>query len=76
MPRKAARQKMEAEARHLGAVGWKVIDEREECMRPKQRLRDKAEEDEVVVDLKVDDEEENEGADDDLIDAGLPDEVL
>ncbi len=75
MPRKAARQKMEAQARHLGAVGWKVVDEREDCMRPKQRPRNRTEEEEIVVDIK-DDEEEVDEADDDLVDEGLADEVL
>jgi hypothetical protein len=66
---------MEAEARYHGAVGWKVVDEREECMRPKQRLRNRVEEHEVVVDLK-DIDDEVDGADDDLVDEGLADEVL
>jgi len=38
-PRKDAEQKMMAEAALLKAAGWRVLDEREECRRHRQSVR-------------------------------------
>ena len=54
MPRGAAREKIESEMESYRAVGWTILDEREECKRPKQKLRKGADEgdaDDVEDDL-------------------------
>jgi len=66
LPPREAWEKMAEEAQRLETAGWKIIDEREESRRPKQRLRRAAGETKEEEDSDVGTELEDGGEDGDL----------